>query len=187
MATQASNPRSKFGKQNGSRTPLAQARAIWRARVRSIGGYHNQSRGDLQANERSLGELIPPASTCLALGLVFVLAILCVSPVQAEEPANLETRISQKFVRGVVNLSTGWMEIPRQVYEVGQSEGWVTGVLRGPFDGIGMFFARTVAGVVEVATFPIPLPTYQPILSPAYAWEPEGVDDVVIPTTPPTQ
>lgn len=176
MATQASSPRSNWGKQNGSRSPLAQARAIWRARVRSIGRYHNQSGLDLQGNDRSLSEMTPPAAACL--GLILVLASLCVLPVQAEEPANLETQISQKFLRGVINLSTGWMEIPRQVYEVGQNEGWVTGVLRGPFDGIGMFFARTVAGVVEVATFPVPLPTYQPILSPAYAWEPERPADV---------
>jgi len=129
--------------------------------------------------------MIPPAAVCL--GLVLVLASMCVLPAQAEEPANLETQISQKFLRGVVNLSTGWMEIPRQVYEVGQNEGWVTGVLRGPFDGIGMFFARTVAGAVEVATFPVLLPPYQPILSPAYVWESERVDDVVTPTAPPTQ
>jgi putative exosortase-associated protein (TIGR04073 family) len=128
-----------------------------------------------------------PAAASLALGLALAMAMVWISPVQAEEPVSLETQISKKFVRGIVNLSTGWMELPRQVYEVGQNEGWVTGVLRGPFDGIGMFFARTVAGVVEIATFPVPLPTYQPILSPAYAWESERVDDVVTPTAPPRQ
>lgn len=118
------------------------------------------------------------------LGLALATASVGVLPVQAEESVNLKTQISQKFIRGVVNLSTGWMELPRQVYEVGQTEGWVTGLLRGPFDGIGMFFARTVAGVFEVATFPVPLPTYQPILSPAYAWEPESVAEVKDATIP---
>lgn len=114
----------------------------------------------------------------LVCGLALVAAIVSAAPAQAEDSPHWGEQISKKFVRGVVNLSTGWLELPRQVYEVGQTEGWITGALRGPFDGIGMFFARTVAGVVEVATFPVPLPTYQPILTPTYAWEPEMALDV---------
>src|SRR5512139_3848778 len=70
-ATQASNPRSNLGKQNGSRTPLAQARAIWRARVRSIERYHNQSDPDLQENERKLVTMNCTAPSHLAFGLAF--------------------------------------------------------------------------------------------------------------------
>lgn len=98
-------------------------------------------------------------------------------PVYADEPQAVGDQISGKLIRGVVNLSTGWIEVPRQIYEVGTTEGWVSGLLRGPFDGIGMFFARTVAGVVETATFPIPLPTYEPMMTPAYAWESEDSSD----------
>ena len=90
---------------------------------------------------------------------------------QADEELPLQDRISQKFIRGLANVSTGWIEVPRQIYAVGTNEGWVTAALRGPFDGIGMFFARTVAGVVEVATFPVPVPTYKPIVTPVYPWE----------------
>lgn len=34
-----------------------------------------------------------------------------------------------------------------------------------------MFFARTVAGAVEMATFPVPLPTYKLMLTPTFPWE----------------
>lgn len=97
----------------------------------------------------------------------------------ADESPSLGRQVSDKFIRGMVNLSTGWVEIPRQIYEVGTNEGWVSGVFRGPFDGIGMFFARTVAGAMEVATFPVPLPTYHPWLKPVYAWESESASEMV--------
>lgn len=107
--------------------------------------------------------------------ILCAVAVTAALPAWAEEPTPpIESQITHKLVRGLLNLSTGWMEVPRQIYEVGRTEGWMTGVLRGPFDGIGMLFARTAAGVVEVATFPVPLPTYQPLVIPAYVWEPEG-------------
>lgn len=124
-----------------------------------------------------------PMPSRLALGLVLAAAIVVVPPAQAEEPVPLGEQIAKKFVRGIVNLSTGWMELPRQVYEVGRTEGWVMGALRGPLDGIGMSFARTVAGVLEIATFPVPLPTYKPILTPRYAWESDTSPDVMTATS----
>lgn len=107
-----------------------------------------------------------------------MLLILCAcigtgQPATAEEPG-LPEQIGTKFVRGVANLATGWVEIPKQVYVVGSNEGWVAGALRGPFDGLGMFVARTVAGAYEILTFPIPVPPqYQPLVQPAFVWEAE--------------
>lgn len=109
----------------------------------------------------------------LAMAVVLVSSLSVVAQAQADESRPIGRQVSEKFIRGIVNLSTGWVEVPRQIYEVGTNEGWVRGVLRGPFDGIGMFFARTVAGAVEMATFPIPLPTYKPMLTPTFAWEAE--------------
>ena len=104
-------------------------------------------------------------------------------PAQAEEPslATQEVnespaveKIATKLVRGIANFTTGLVELPKQIYLVGRNEGWATGALRGPFDGIGMFIARTFAGAYEVLTFPVPIPSqYQPILQPDYVWQPE--------------
>ncbi len=96
---------------------------------------------------------------------------LSIPAVRAEEELLL-LQSGTKLARGVTNLATGWLELPKQIYEVGEEEGWLVGVLRGPIDGAGMSFARTVAGLYEVLTFPLPTPLrYQPLLQPAYVWE----------------
>ena len=113
------------------------------------------------------------------LAVLVVLALLGpVTTASAEEPS-LAQQMQEKLVRGAVNFSTGWLEIPIQIHDVWTQEGWVAGLFRGPVDGIGMFVARTVAGMVEIVTFSIPLPTYRPIIQPAYAWSPDVQPDVV--------
>ncbi len=109
---------------------------------------------------------------------------------KAEEPSVAE-QIAMKFARGTVNFTTGWAELPKQIYLVGHREGLMMGALRGPIDGLGMFIARTIAGVYEVLTFPVPLPPqYQPMLKPDYIWQPEPVvepDQSTEPTSLQTQ
>ena len=156
-----------------------QARMSWRARIRSIVRYHNESDFDLQGMDRRSKLLNRRGVQMWVLLTVLVTSLVADAPAQADESPALSDRISGKLIRGMVNLSTGWIEVPRQIYEVGTHEGWVRGLLRGPFDGIGMFFARTAAGALEAATFPVPLPTYNPLLMPAYAWDPEDPSDVM--------
>ncbi|HKW86575.1 MAG TPA: exosortase system-associated protein, TIGR04073 family [Nitrospiraceae bacterium] len=109
-------------------------------------------------------------------------------PAQAEElpPANRQDgeppvveKIATKLTRGVVNFTTGWVELPKQIYLVGHNEGLVTGAIRGLIDGLGMFIARTVAGAYEVLTFPLPIPPqYQPMLRPDYVWQQDPIKQV---------
>lgn len=112
------------------------------------------------------------------------------SPVFAEEEP-LALQPAKKLARGVTNLATGWLEVPKQVYEVGREEGWLVGLARAPFDGLGMSVARTVAGMYEMVTFPIPAPfDYQPLLEPTFVWERdqaaivEPTADLASPVTP---
>ncbi len=108
---------------------------------------------------------------CRVLGLCVVLLIGDVVISRAEEPP-IWRQAGMKLLRGAINLSTGWMELPKQIYLIGQAEGWVTGALRGPIDGLGMLVARTVAGAYEVLTFPIPVPPrYQPLFEPSFVWQ----------------
>ena len=107
------------------------------------------------------------------LFLIACLVVLASTQAVAEEPG-IPQQIGTKFVRGVANIATGWVEIPKQIYVVGSNEGWVAGALRGPFDGLGMFAARTIAGAYEILTFPIPVPPhYQPLVHPDFVWEAE--------------
>lgn len=101
-----------------------------------------------------------------------------VSAISQEEAPSLLCQVAMKLVRGIANFTSGWVEIPKQIYLVGQNEGWLTGALRGPMDGLGMFVARTIAGAYEVVSFPLPIPAqYQPLLQPDFVWQPEPPSD----------
>lgn len=105
------------------------------------------------------------------LGISLVLMMGSVSIAHAEEPP-IWQQAGMKLMRGAINFSTGWIELPKQIYLIGQEEGWGVGALRGPIDGLGMFVARTVAGAYDVLTFPIPVPPrYQPMFEPSYVWQ----------------
>ncbi|MGH7230565.1 MAG: exosortase system-associated protein, TIGR04073 family [Nitrospiraceae bacterium] len=104
-------------------------------------------------------------------GLIMNVSLCTAMPAFAEDQPIL-LQMGTKLTRGVVNLTTGWMEVPKQIYHVGQEEGWVIGVVRGPFDGLGMLAARTLAGAYEILSFPLPIPSrYQPMLLPDYVWQ----------------
>jgi putative exosortase-associated protein (TIGR04073 family) len=109
------------------------------------------------------------------------LLLLCAVPTWGEEPLSqaepeqsLDVQIGTKMARGACNLGLGWVEIPKQIYLASQHGGWAAGAFRGPIDGLGMFVARTFAGMYEILTFPIPLPPhYQPLVGPEFVWQPE--------------
>jgi putative exosortase-associated protein (TIGR04073 family) len=108
------------------------------------------------------------ASAALALCLLSGAAAA-----RAEEPG-LAERIGLKLARGAANFCTGWVELPKQMYLVTHERGWLIGLTRGTFEGLGMLGARTVAGAYEVLTFPLPIPPhYQPLMQPDYVWQPE--------------
>ncbi len=82
-----------------------------------------------------------------------------------------------KLTRGLTNIVTGWVEVPKRVQETseayGTASGWTWGMLRG----LGYGFIRTVAGCYEVVTFPFPAPpAYEPVIQPAYVF---NVDEPV--------
>lgn len=116
--------------------------------------------------------------------LIVILLMSTPALAQADEPS-VPQQIGSKFTRGASNFITGWLEIPKQIYLVGEKEGWLAGTFRGPLEGLGMFIARTVAGAYEVLTFPVPVPPqYQPMLLPEYVWQPEPPEQLTIPTEP---
>jgi len=80
--------------------------------------------------------------------------------------------MSGKASRGLVNVATGWLEFPRQIYTTYHDHGAAQGVLVGPFMGIGMTVARTFAGLLEFATFYLAYPGFfDPYLEPPYVWD----------------
>lgn len=76
-----------------------------------------------------------------------------------------------KLGRGVANTLTGWIELPKNIYETSIQENAFAGVTLGLAKGAGMTLVRTGAGIYEVATFPFPLPEdYKAILEPEYVF-----------------
>ena len=81
-----------------------------------------------------------------------------------------------KMGRGVVNLLTGWIEVPKQLHIGAQNENPVTGIGHGLLKGVSLTVLRLGTGVYEALTFPIPYPKdfaspYEQMELNDYAWE----------------
>ena len=76
-----------------------------------------------------------------------------------------------KLGRGLANTLTGWVELPKNVYNTSKEDNAFAGMTLGLAKGAGMTLVRTGAGIYEIATFPFPLPEdYKPILEPEYVF-----------------
>lgn len=81
-----------------------------------------------------------------------------------------------KAGRGVANLLTGWIELPKNLHLGTQEENPILGVGWGLLKGAGLTITRLVGGAYETVTFPIPCPKdyasiYEGLELPDYAWE----------------
>ena len=101
----------------------------------------------------------------ICVAIVTILSIATVS--FAQDPA-------KKLGRGIANILTGWVEIPKHIYNTSIETNPLVGLTVGTAKGIGMSIVRTGAGVYEVITFPFPLPEdYMPILEPEFVFQTE--------------
>ena len=121
-----------------------------------------------------LSSLMVLAAGTLLLWSSVSLAYDDMREVEDSSPQAVVGGMSNKFARGMANTTTGWLELPKQIYATYHEEGPVQGILIGPLKGIGMMLARTLAGVGEVATFFAPTPGfYDPFMEPDYVWQEE--------------
>jgi len=78
----------------------------------------------------------------------------------------------QKLARGITNVATGWVEVPKEIGRSVEKSGDFAGLVAGPLKGIAKAIGRTAAGFYEIVTFLIPLPRrYEPVIEPAYVFE----------------
>lgn len=103
-----------------------------------------------------------------------LLATACVasSVAQAEEsPVMRESYgqvVGRKALNGIANITTGSMEIPKNVIIVNNEYNVVFGVLGGSLKGLLHTIGRLGVGMFDLFTAPIP--TY-PIVYPTYVWD----------------
>ncbi|MBI1921603.1 MAG: exosortase system-associated protein, TIGR04073 family [Geobacter sp.] len=97
-----------------------------------------------------------------------------VSPAFAEQekkPEAVVERMTVKFVRGVTNMATAIVELPKQSYLTVRDMGG-PGYVVGPLKGVGMTVYRAFIGAAETVFFLVPQPGYyDPMIDPEYVWQ----------------
>jgi putative exosortase-associated protein (TIGR04073 family) len=122
----------------------------------------------------------------LMAALTMVAIMVAVSPTQtfAQDKAHQEyidpvLKPIWKLSRGIANVVFSPLEIPMKWHDVQQQDGGIVGITYGTLKGIVYMFARIGVGVIDIATFPIPLPNcpespqgygagYGPLMRPAW-------------------
>jgi putative exosortase-associated protein (TIGR04073 family) len=102
-----------------------------------------------------------------------VLCIMALAlPVFAQEGSMIE-KMGKKLGRGIVNIATGWVELPKNIYDTSvDTNNPLMGITYGTLKGLGMTVVRTGAGAYDTVTFLFPVPQdYQPILQPEFVFE----------------
>lgn len=79
--------------------------------------------------------------------------------------------MGKKLARGLVNIATGWVELPKNIYDTTVEDNLFAGLTVGLVKGVGMTIVRTGAGVYELVTFPFPIPEdFAPVLEPEFVF-----------------
>jgi len=108
-----------------------------------------------------------------------IVALLCgilgappAAMAQAEKkPERVVEKMAVKLVRGVTNVGTAIVELPKQTCLTVREMGGV-GYVVGPLKGIGMTLYRGLMGAVETVAFMVPQPGYfDPMVDPEYVWQ----------------
>jgi putative exosortase-associated protein (TIGR04073 family) len=108
--------------------------------------------------------------TLLSLLLLLSFATTCFA-LEGQQPEAVTEKMAFKLVRGVANVTTSLVEIPKQSYLMVRDRGKI-GYLVGPLKGMGMAFYRLFAGVTETVFFAVPQPGYyDSLIYPEYVWQ----------------
>ncbi|MBN1526673.1 MAG: exosortase system-associated protein, TIGR04073 family [Candidatus Omnitrophica bacterium] len=105
----------------------------------------------------------------LLKGIIICVAILMLVNIAtasyAQDPA-------KKLGRGLANVLTGWIELPKNIYDTSVEDNPLSGITIGLAKGVGMTIVRTGAGIYETVTFPFPIPEgYTPVLEPEFVFK----------------
>ncbi len=101
-----------------------------------------------------------------ALGLALLLAFS--SQPQADEDQSWGARFVDKASHGLANMTGGVVEIPKNVTNITSDSNIFAGMTVGLIRGVFHTVTRTVVGVAEFITSPIPTENY---VAPGYVWE----------------
>jgi putative exosortase-associated protein (TIGR04073 family) len=83
------------------------------------------------------------------------------------------SKVGNKALNAFANLTTSWLEIPKNIINTTNKSNVFYGLVGGLFKGIVHTAGRIGVGVADLVT--IPMPT-RPIAQPAYIWDDFDVD-----------
>ncbi|MEI7868523.1 MAG: exosortase system-associated protein, TIGR04073 family [Candidatus Methylumidiphilus sp.] len=105
----------------------------------------------------------------LVLFLAASLVSLYPFSTQAEDSGiSYPARIGGKFGIGLINTVTGIVEIPKSMMVVSEQEGIGMGMSLGFVKGMTNMLGRTLTGMVDVVSFPVPT---KPMINPAVVFQ----------------
>ena len=91
--------------------------------------------------------------------------------IDGQPPEAIAEKMAIKLVRGVANVATSLVEVPKQSYLTIRDRG-ASGYVVGPLKGMGMAFYRLFVGVAETVFFAVPQPGYyDPMIQPEFVWQ----------------
>ncbi len=108
----------------------------------------------------------------MRIGVATAAIVLAAAAVSAQDLGRDRSEVGKMFHklgRGVTNVLTSWVEIPRNIAIEWERTDPVTGMIVGSAKGLGWGFARFATGVYETFTFPLPVPDgYAPMIQPEF-------------------
>jgi putative exosortase-associated protein (TIGR04073 family) len=106
----------------------------------------------------------------IAISLLTVLTVPAFAT-DIPKPESIAEKMSFKLVRGVTNVVTAIVEIPKQTVLSAQNHGAI-GYVVGPITGVGMTLYRGFIGLTETVFFLVPQPGYyDPMIDPEFVWQ----------------
>ncbi|MGR8941282.1 MAG: exosortase system-associated protein, TIGR04073 family [Gammaproteobacteria bacterium] len=95
-------------------------------------------------------------------------ALLAGGSAYADDKPDYLSKFTSKVNQGFFNTTTGWIEIPKNVVNISHDQNIFVGFTWGLLRGTAHAVSRTVVGVGELITSPIPTKDY---ISPPYVWD----------------
>lgn len=109
-----------------------------------------------------------------ALPLLLASFLLAFSSMSfAEEQQSYGSKVGNKALNGFANMTTGILEIPKNIINVSNESNVIWGFLGGGAMGVLNTVGRLATGLTDLITAPLPT---QPIVHPAYVWDDFDVD-----------
>ena len=99
--------------------------------------------------------------------LALFLTMLLLFSTQATANDDYFQDSADKFVSGIANAATGWIELPKNIVLTSQADGPLYGLTLGLGKGVMHTVGRSLVGIANAATFFIPT---KPSINPLYIW-----------------